>query len=63
MLSRRDEDTRVPAMLYLAAPKQFARHIVAPHANFVERLMKVFNSSVEIRVEKALRRFEIPREC
>jgi len=55
MLSRRDEDTRVPAMLCLAAPKQFARHTLAPHANFVERLVKVFNSSVEIRVEKARR--------
>jgi hypothetical protein len=61
MLSRRDEDTRVLPLPDVPAPKQFARHTFARHESFAECLMKVFNSSVEIRVEKARLRFEIPR--
>jgi len=61
MVSRRDEDIRLSAISYVPAPKQFARHTIARHDNFVERLVKVFNSSVEIHVEKRRLRFEIPR--
>jgi hypothetical protein len=52
MLSRRAEVRRLQAPAEVSEAKQFARHTFERHANLHEHFVKVFNSSVENRVEK-----------
>jgi hypothetical protein len=52
MLSRRAEVARLQAMRKAAELMQFARHTFERHTKIYEHFVKVFNSSVENRVEK-----------
>jgi hypothetical protein len=58
MLSRHAEVARLPTLRRFVALKQFARQTFVWNANDDEHFVKVFNSSVENRVEKGRLRFE-----